>query len=72
MLILPELFFFFFLLGGAGEGGHTTQDAELPPRPEIKALPLAVKLPDRQGSPQFLKMQKVINMRVVWYHWGGN
>ena len=55
-----------------GEEGHTTQHAELPPRPEIKALPLAVKLPDRQGSPQFLKMQKVINMRVVWYHWGGN
>ena len=72
MLILPALFFFFVGVGGVREEGHTTQHAELPPRPEIKALPLAVKPLDHQGSPQFLKMQKVIMMRAVCYHWGRN
>ena len=69
MLILTELLLFF---GGQGEEGHTAKHAELPPRPEIKPVPPAVKPLDHQGSPQFLKMHKAIMMRVVWYHWGRN
>lgn len=69
MFILTELSLFFFW---QGEEVHTTKHAELPPRPEVKPVPLAVRPLGHQGSPQFLKMQKAIMMRVVWYHWGRN